>query len=69
MEEQIKELIKNSTAKEKMALKESVTVLYLSDSSDYINGLYDVVKAIVGEDMFYSDDFNVDDVYKLLRSE
>jgi hypothetical protein len=51
-------MISDLTKKEKNALKEAVTVLYLNDRSDYINGLWDVVRAIIGEKVD-DEDFNL----------
>lgn len=58
-EEEIRTIVEELTDKERNALKEAVSVLYLNDSSDYINGLWDVVRAIVGEKV-EDDDFSLE---------
>lgn len=56
------------TEKERKALKEAVLVLYLADSSDYINGLWDVVRAIIGEKV-EEESFSLEKVLNLLDPE
>lgn len=44
------ELILNGlTEKEKNALKEALSPIYFSDSADYIRGLWNVVQALIGD--------------------
>ena len=47
------------TEKEKNALKEAISVIWLDDSSDYLNGLWDVVRAIVGSEILDDDEFDI----------
>jgi transcriptional regulator with XRE-family HTH domain len=49
------------TDKEKNALCEAMKVLYLDDDSDYINGLWGVVKAILGNDVVENEGFDLKD--------
>lgn len=46
------------------AVKAVLTVLYLDDSSDYINGLWEVLIAILGHEVVRNDSFSVDDWFK-----
>src|SRR6185312_3749392 len=43
-------ILEHLSDKEKLSLDKAVSVLYFNDSSDYVNGLWDVVRAILGED-------------------
>lgn len=66
-EQQINELtnlliINSLTEREKQALDEAVSVIYLNDSSDYINGLWGVVRAIVGSDIVRNEGFSIKDL-------
>lgn len=47
------------TDKEKKALEEAMTVLWLDDRSDYINGLWSVIRAILGDDAVNNEGFNL----------
>ncbi|AJD93110.1 hypothetical protein JMA_37920 (plasmid) [Jeotgalibacillus malaysiensis] len=48
------------TEKEREALKEAVTVLWLNDRSDYINGLWDIIRILMGTDI------DINEVYPML---
>lgn len=66
-EQQTKELInliiiESLSKREKEALSEAVTVIYLNDTSDYINGLWAVVSAIVGSDIVNNEGFSIKDL-------
>lgn len=50
-ENEIFKMLQDLTDKEREALKEAITVIYLADKSDYINGLWGVVTAIIGDDI------------------
>lgn len=52
------------TQKEMKALRVATTVLWLNDRSDYINGLWDVLRAILGDDRVDDEKFNLDDLQK-----
>lgn len=56
------------TEKEKLALRESLQVIYLDDKSDYINGLWDVIRAIIGDQMD-EDEFNVEEWLTKLKKD
>lgn len=63
-EEQVQELthllvIDTLTDREKSALNEAVAVLYLNDSSDYVTGLWAVVRAIIGDNIVGNEGFNI----------
>jgi hypothetical protein len=53
------ELIESLTERERNALKEAISVIWLDDSSDYLNGLWDVVRIIVGSEIVDDEDFNL----------
>lgn len=61
--EKVEAILAELTEKERAVLKEAVTVLWLNDSSDYINGLCDIIRVLMGEDI------DIDDVYPLLREQ
>jgi transcriptional regulator with XRE-family HTH domain len=56
------------TYKEKKALEEALSVLWLEDSSDYINGLWGVIKAILGDDIVSSDGFVLKDWMDIMKA-
>lgn len=56
------------TKREFEAAKAVLTVLYLDDSSDYINGLWEVLRAILGHEVVGHDSFSVDDWFKHLTN-
>jgi hypothetical protein len=62
-------MIGSLTEKEKEALKAAASVIYLNDRSDYINGLWDVIKAIVGDKLYEDDEFGVEKIVKILDQE
>jgi transcriptional regulator with XRE-family HTH domain len=53
--------------KEKKALKEAMSVLWLKDSSDYIKGLWGVVNAIIGEEIVQNEGFRLEDWLDLMK--
>lgn len=60
--------------KERDALKESVDVIWLNDGSDYLNGLWGVIRAILGDDFYYNHfdetkENSFDELYQLLRED
>lgn len=55
--------------KEKEALKEAISVLYFNDSSDYIGGLWSVVRAILGYEITNNEGFNVEDWFNLMKED
>lgn len=70
-EQQTKELtnllvIDSLSEREKLALNNAVSVLCLKDSSDYINGLWEVVKAIIGDSVVQNEGFNIRELADLL---
>jgi hypothetical protein len=48
---EIENIIVDLTLKEKNALREAISPIYFSDSADYIRGLWNVVIALIGEDI------------------
>lgn len=46
---QVEQVIDGLTPKERAALDEAISVIYFTDSADYINGLWGVVRAILGD--------------------
>lgn len=67
MEKTISKMANSLTDKERKALYAAISVLWLNDSSDYINGLWEVVRAIVGDEIFDNDDFNINTMYDILK--
>ena len=61
-------ILKSLTVKETAALEEAMSVLYLNDRSDYLNGLWRVVKAIVGDNVVNSDNFEIRDWLELMKT-
>jgi hypothetical protein len=57
--DKVLEMANTLTEKEKNALKEAISVIWLDDSSDYLNGLWDVVRVIIGSEIIDDDDFNL----------
>lgn len=57
MNNSIKEKLSALSNRELQALNESVSVLYFNDSSDYVNGLWGVVDALLGDSL--DDDFEI----------
>ena len=55
------------TDKEKKVLDPIVTVLYLNDSSDYINGLWEALDEIL--ELKHDDDVNIDKLFNELKSD
>jgi transcriptional regulator with XRE-family HTH domain len=55
-------IIDSLSEREILALNEAVSVLYLNDNSDYINGLWGVVKAIIGDNVVENEGFNIRDL-------
>ncbi|MEX3623546.1 helix-turn-helix transcriptional regulator [Viridibacillus arvi] len=51
-------LLKSLTEREKQALSEALSVIHLNDSSDYINGLWAVVKVLIGDAVVENEGFN-----------
>lgn len=62
----ILEMVNSLTEKERKALNEAVSVLWLSDSSDYINGLWDIVQTIVGDEIYHDEQFTLNSVIDVL---
>lgn len=72
--EQMKELaamviIDGLSDKERATVSEAYNTYRFTDSSDYLGGLWNVVKAIVGHDIVNNDGFNVNDWFDLLNKE
>lgn len=65
---EIIEMLKELTDKEREALKSAISVIYLADSSDYINGLWEVVTAIIG-DKLDEEGVNIKDILNVLDPE
>lgn len=63
-----KKALASLTEREKEALKEALMVIYLDDNSDYLNGLWGVVKAIIG-DTWDDEGFQVETILALLNPE
>lgn len=61
---QLSQIKSQLTQKEADALKEAISVIWLNDRSDYINGLWDVIRAIIGHDIVSNDDISTDQLYK-----
>lgn len=57
---EVEEILAGLTEKEREALKEAVTVLWLNDRSDYINGLWDIIRILMGTDI------DINQVYPML---
>lgn len=68
MTEKVLEMLKTLTDKERKALEEAISVIYLNDSSDYINGLWGVVTAIIG-DRVNEEGFDIKDILHVLDPE
>ncbi|MFE8701080.1 hypothetical protein ACFYKX_10785 [Cytobacillus sp. FJAT-54145] len=60
-------MVNTLTEKEKQALTEAVSVIWLNDKSDYLNGLWDVIRVLVGEDLFHHKDWDINQLYKVLK--
>lgn len=60
------EIIQSLTKKEQEALKAAVSVLYFEDSSDYANGLWEVVRAIIGNELVDDENFHINKVRDIL---
>lgn len=67
MSNPIKEVLSTLSGREKRALKEAVSVIYLNDSSDYINGLWGVIDALIGD--YLDDEYSVDELKEMLNTE
>lgn len=70
-EQQATELMKlfvidTLSVREKEALRAATSVLYLNDSTDYINGLWDVVRALVGDNVVENEGFNLREIAVML---
>lgn len=70
-EQQATELMKlfvidTLSVREKEALRAATSVLYLNDSTDYINGLWDVVRALVGDNVAENEGFNLREIAVML---
>lgn len=59
-------IIDSLSEREKLILEEVVSVIYFNDSSDYIRGLWSVMRIILGENMIDSDGFDINELYKSL---
>lgn len=57
---ELKKTLAGLTEKEREALKEAVSVLWLNDRSDYINGLWDIIRILMGTDI------DINEVYPML---
>lgn len=66
-ENKVLEMKKSLTEKELEALNHAVSVIWLNDNSDYLNGLWDIIRTIIGDDLFNDEDFSNDVLYKVLR--
>ena len=55
-ENQLTTVIESLTEKERNALKAAISVIWLNDRSDYLNGLWDVVRAILGSECVDDED-------------
>lgn len=67
MSNPIKEVLSTLSGREKRALKEAVSVIYLNDRSDYINGLWGVIEALIGD--YLDDEYSVDELKRILDDE
>jgi transcriptional regulator with XRE-family HTH domain len=72
-EQQVQELtnlliIDSLSEREKLALNEAISVLYLNDRSDYLNGLWAVVRAIVGDSVVENEGFDIKILAQSLRT-
>lgn len=54
--------------REKKALEEAMTVLYLGDNSDYVNGLWGVIKAVLGNDLVENEGFELEEWLNLMKT-
>lgn len=63
----INQVLTTLTDKERNALSQAISVLWLNDSSDYMNGLWDVIRAIIGSDTLDDDSFDLNTWYKALN--
>lgn len=54
------------TSRELAALNAALSVIHLNDSSDYINGLWDVLRALLGNDVLDAESFSVKEWTNLL---
>ncbi len=51
--------LQSLTDKEVAALEEAMSVIYLNDSSDYLNGLWGVIRAILGDHIIDNEGFSI----------
>lgn len=63
-----KKTVRNLSAKEKEALRIALSVLNLNDSSDYVNGLWDIVALLTG-DTWEEDGLDLHELEKLAEAE
>lgn len=62
-------IIDSLSSREKSALSEAVSAIYFNDSSDYLNGLWGVVRELVGHNVVINEGFEVENLYDLLNPE
>lgn len=60
-------LLEGLSTKERLALREALVVIYLNDSSDYLNGLWGVVSAIT--DDIFDEEFDIKKLLNMLDPE
>lgn len=59
-------VLNSLSPREKEALSHAAVVLYLNDRSDYLNGLWNVVRTLIGENIVENEGFNIRDLAQLL---
>lgn len=59
-------LINQLSEREKQAINAALAVIHLNDSSDYINGLWEVLRALLGENIVEDNSFSVKEWTNLL---
>ena len=62
-------VIDSLSERERSALEPAVSAIYFTDSSDYLSGLWDVVSAIVGNNIVRNEGFDIRGLYDLLNTE
>lgn len=60
-------VLKKLTTKEQEALQSAVESIYVGDSDDYLKGLWEVVIAILDEDIT-EDGIDIGDVYNIFNT-
>ncbi len=56
------------TDKEAAALEEAMAVIYLNDSSDYLNGLWGVIRAILGDHIIDNEGFSLENWWDQMKT-